>query len=150
MRFLTDRKVIAKAINIDGTPVIRIDITKEMPGYDNCYEGDQVVVIDKKDGLDTRCTISMYGDRENEGLHGTPWLYKRIVLMPEMIGIHADFGWHDVKEMYSWSKAVRVREGQEVIVLFDAGDHGYLRRMKIGRAAKFVYPTAVLEDIEEV
>ncbi len=150
MRFLTDRKVIAKAINIDGTPVIRIDITKEMPGYENCYEGDRVVVI-HKDGHDTRCTVEMFSDQENSGWHSTPWLYPRIVLMPETICIHSDFGYSDVMETYEWSKAVRVREGQEVIVLFDAGSGRgvWLRKMKMGRAAKWVYPTARLEDLGE-
>ena len=147
MKFLTDRKEIAKAINIDGIPVVRIDISKQMDGYDDCYAGDNVVVI-HKDGFDTRCKVEMFSDMENENLHSTPYLYKRISLMPMPVCVSSGFGYHDVKEMYEWSKAVRIHEGQEVIVLFDGGDSGYLRKMRVGKASKWVFPTALFEDVD--
>lgn len=147
MRFMTDRKEIAKAINIDRKPVLRIDISKSIDGYDDSYKGDDVVVLDRT-GFDIRCTVKMFGDLANEKLHETPWLYQRICLMPETICITNSFGYSDVMEMYKWNKALRVREGEEVLVLFDAGNTCYLRKMKIGRVTKWVYPAALIIDAE--
>ena len=42
MKFLRDRKEIAKAINIERIPVITMNIRKCMDGYENCYEGSRI------------------------------------------------------------------------------------------------------------
>lgn len=141
MKFLTDRKEIAKEININEIPVIVINIRECMKGYEGCYEGDKVVVDD------IRCTVKMYSDQENEGIEN-PILYKRICLMPENVGLTAGFGYHDVIEMAEWRKAMRLTEGGEVMVLFDKGNECALRKMKVGKVSKWVFPTAILEDVE--
>ena len=145
--FLTERKEIARAINIEKIPTIRIDISKEMDGYENCYAGDRVVVV-HKDGDETRCTAKMFSDGANEKLHAVPFMYEEISLMPNSVFLSSSFGYHDVKEMYEWSKAIRVHEDEEVIIFFDNGYTGYLRKMKVGSARKFVFPTAKITDAE--
>lgn len=141
MKFLTDRKEIANEINIKETPVVVINIRSCMAGYDRCYEGDKVVVDD------IRCTVKMYGDGKNEGIEN-PAKYEEIVLMPENVMLKASFGYSDVKEMAEWRKATRLTEGGDVIVIFDAGNGGFVRKMKVGKVAKWVYPTAKFEDVE--
>lgn len=150
MKFLTDRKEIAEEINIRGTPVVRIDISKPMSGWERCYAGDKLVVFGKTSKLrdyGIRTTVEMFGDQENEGIN-EPWLYKRICLMPDTVCIHKGFGYNDVIEMYSWNKAQKAEEGQIVILMFDSGDKCYLRKMKVGKVTDWVYPTALLEDVE--
>lgn len=141
MKFLTDRHEIAEAINIRQLPTVRIDIRKCIEGFEDCYEGDKIVV----EGI--RCTVKMFGDGVNETLHDNPERYKKIELMPEGICLHESFGRQDVEEMVEWRQAQRASAGDEILVLFEGEDFAYLRQMKIGKVAKFVYPTAVLEDI---
>lgn len=141
MKFLKDRKEIANEINIKETPVIVINIRECMKGYDRCYAGDKVVVDD------IRCTVKMYGDGENEGIE-YPSHYKRICLMPENVALKAGWGYRDVMEDVEWRKAIRLTEGGEVIVIFDAGDNCAIRKMKVGKVTKWVFPTAELEDVE--
>lgn len=148
MKFLTDRKEIGTTININEIPVIRVNIAKQMQGYDDCYEGDKVVVV-HKDGSKTRCTVQMFSDGENESLHATPWLYKKIELMPESICICEGFGYSDVVKDYEWSRAHRIEEGQKVVIMFDHGDACFLRVMTLGHPTKWVSPTASFKDVEE-
>ena len=143
--FLTDRKEIARAINIEKIPTIRIDISKEMDGYPDCYEGDRVVIV-HNDGDETRCTAKMFSDGANEKLHAIPFMYEEISLMPDSVFLSSSFGYRDVQKMYEWSKAIRVRENSDVIIFFDNGSTGYLRKMKVGSARKFVFPTAKITD----
>ena len=142
MKFLTDRHDIANEINIKETPVVMINIAKCMDGWEHCYEGDKIVVND------IRCTVKMYGDGGNENLHGTPYLYNNIELMPENICITDGFGRKDVIEDVEWRKAVRAREGEDIIVVFDTGKTVFVRKMKIGKVTKWVYPAATLQDID--
>lgn len=147
MRFMTDRKEIAKAINIDKKPVIRIDISNPMKGWDDCYEGDKVVVI-AKSGYDIRCTAKMFGDSVGNEKSHAPHLYKTIKLMPEANCITSHFGYSDVIEMVEWRKAIRVHEGEQVIIIFDQGDTCFIREMTVGKVSEFVYPTATIRDAE--
>jgi len=148
MKFLTDRKEIANEINIKETPVIVINVRECMKGYERCYEGDKVVVKGGKNNeYGIRCFVQMFGD-DNEGIYA-PQLYKKICLMPDAIALTAGFGYHDVVEMAEWRKAQRINEGEEVIVMFDEGEKCWLRKMKVGKVGSpWVYPTAVLEDVE--
>ena len=140
-RFITDRKEIAQLINIEKIPVIVMNIEKKMDGYDRCYEGDKVVI------KDIRCQAMMYGDGKNEGID-PPFLYKEISLMPEPLCIHSSFGYRDVQEMVEWRKAIQLKENSEVLVLFESKDFGFLKKMKVGKATDWVYPTANLVDLE--
>lgn len=141
MKFLKDRHEIAKAINIDETPVIVMNVRECMKGYDRCYEGDKVVVND------IRCKVEMFGDGKNEGIYA-PQLYKEICLMPEADVLSAGFGYHDVMEDAEWRKAMRLTEGGEVLVIFDAGNGCHIRRMKVGKVTRWVFPAATLEDVD--
>lgn len=148
MKFLTDRKEIANEINIKETPVIVINVRECMKGYERCYEGDKVVVKGGRNNeYGIRCFVQMFGDDVNEGIFA-PQLYKKICLMPDCIALTAGFGYHDVAEMAEWRKAQRITEGEEVIVMFDKGDECWLRKMKVGKVQNFVYPAAVLEDVD--
>lgn len=150
MRFLTDRKQIANEINIKRTPVLKIDISKCMRGYDDCYEGGKIEIQHPiANDLYCRCTVKMFGDEKgNVNNHRTPWLYEKIGLYEGMVGIHSDFGASDVREMAEWNNVRRAKQGDEVIVMFDNGEAVFLRKMRIGRVTANVYPLAVLEDVE--
>lgn len=148
MKFLTDRQEIAKAININKFPVIRINIGEQMRGYDDCYEGDKIKVAYKD--FDIRCTVEMFGDGVNADKHDTPWLYEHIELMPETVGLFAHFGYSDAMEMAEWNRVPTIQAGQNVVVIFydDNRKVCIIRQMKVGKASAHVYPTAVLEDVE--
>ena len=147
MVFVTDRYDIAREINILNTPVVRIDISKCMAGYDDCYEGDRVVVK-KSSSHDIRCKVKMYSDQENQNYHAAPWCYPKIELMPESICLSNGFGKRDIDEMVKWRQATRLSQGQNLLVYFDKGEEGgWLRRMKVGKVTEWVYPTAILEDV---
>ena len=153
MKFITDRHEIAEAINIKRTPVIRINIKDCMQGYENCYEGSRLLLsTPSKRYPDSykKCTVKMYGDNGNEDKHDAPWTYTRIGLYPEMSCLTDSFGYSDVIEMAKWSEARCVKGGDEVLVIFDRGDVCFIRRMRIGnRVDPFVYPSAILHDIDE-
>jgi len=149
MKFLNDRTEIAKAINLSGNAVIRIDISKNMRGYDDCYEGDKIILGGKDYPI--RCTVNMYGDDAGNECHDKPYFYKKIKLMPETIGISSRFGYGDVMEMAEWNRVPTVNAGDTVIVVFDDSNNNvcYIRLMKVGKVSEFVYPAAMLYDIDE-
>lgn len=153
MKFLTDRHEIAEAINIKRTPVITINVKECINGYENCYAGSRLLVSTPSKRYPdhyTRCTVKMYGDGVNEDKHATPWLYNRIGLYPESACLTDSFGYRDVIEMAEWSEARCVKGGDEVLVVFDCGNVCYIRKMRIGkRVDGFVYPSALLHDIDE-
>ena len=150
MTFINDRKEIAHEINISGTPVITMDISESMNGYEHCYKGSKIRIRDEKSGLDIRCTARMYGDEAGNEYHAMPYLYKKIKLIGELIGIHSGFGASDVDEMIEWSNTRLVNPGDKVLVWFRGKDTGFLRVMRIGtRIDKFCSTVTILEDIDE-
>lgn len=152
MKFLVDRHEIAQAINIDRIPVITIDITKCMDGYEHCYEGDKVLVTDPKHGRHVRCTVKMYGDDNGNNDYLHPWFYKTICLMNPGAYISASFGYSDVMEMVEWSKSKVLDAGEEVIVMFNDRENKYcyLRRMRVSDSVNLHCQTAAtLVDVDE-
>lgn len=150
MKFLTERTEIAKAINLSGDAVIRINISECMNGYDNCYAGDKIKV--KIDDITIDCTVKMFSDGEgNEDCWETPYLYKTIDLMPESLCISNSFGYSDVVEMAEWNRVPTVKSGDTVTVVFYDKENRVcvVRKMRVGKATKWVYPTATLEDIDD-
>ena len=152
MKFLTDRMKIAEAINIQKIPVLTVDISKCMNGYDDCYEGSKVRLIGGHskgyEDLDTRCTVRMFGDEVGNECHDAPQFYKTIKLCGGMFGIHSGFGLSDVDEMVEWSNTKILRAGDRVIVFFRGDGVGYLRLMKVSdRIEPHCSTVAVLEDI---
>ena len=153
MKYLTNRKEIAKAINIDRIPVITMDISKCMDGYDNCYEGSKINIDGAYSGryahLLTRCTARMYGDEKGNECHDEPWRYARIHLCTKNACLHDSFCLSDVDEMVEWSHAPTVKANDKVVVFFRSANEGYLRLMKIGARIDPNCTTAtMLEDIE--
>lgn len=153
MKWLTDRKEIAKAINIDRIPVITMDISKCMEGYENCYKGSRINLEGAHKGkyadLLTHCTASMYGDEKGNERHDAPWTYARIHLSPRTACLHDSFSLHDVDEMVDWSNAPKAKANDLVIVYFRGENNGYLRLMKIGsRIDPFCTTAVMLEDID--
>ena len=158
-KFLTDRQEIAKAINIDRIPVITFDLTKPMD-YENCYEGSKVNIEGAYKGnysyLTSRCTAHLWGDKECEEVHKTPWLYKNVYLNCYGFGISSSFSLHDVEEMVEWSNAIRLTAESPVIVFFKTVNPftgkktGYLRMMKVSKHLDPHCSTvATLEDVGE-
>ena len=149
MKFITDRKELAKEMNIKRTPVLTINITKCMDGYDNCYSGSDIEIQHPRaNDLFCRCTVKMFSDGPNEDLHDTPWLYKSIALYEGVVCIDSSFGLSDVREMAHWNNVRRAKEGDEVLVFFDGGATGWVRKMKIGPVSANVFPLARLVDVE--
>ena len=154
MKFLTDRKEIARVINIEDTPVITIKIDEPMSGYPDCYEGSKIKVHDGKSEsyMSSRCHVAMFGDEPGNEDHMRPWTYKKIVLKCGCTCIHSDFGYHDVIEMEEWSNARTVKGGDRVVVLFKSERNRvcFLRLMKVSeRVSRFCSTVATLVDIDD-
>ena len=149
MKFLQERREIANAINIMKYPVITMDIAKPLNGdefYKDCYGGSKMVVAaptSRYPDAEELTTVMMFGDQAGNEDHNRPWAYKRIVFREGAIGIHADFGLKDVREMVEWNNAVHVKDGDKVVVFFDDGNRGWLRLMKVDRRSH------TLTDIDE-
>ncbi len=142
MKYVTDRKEIARKINIENIPVLTMDLKKPMDGYPNCYEGSKV----KVQGI--RAKMKMFGDELGNDNHRKPWTYKKIVLTSYGVCIKSGFDLLDVDNMVEWSNAREVKEGDKVLVYFRGEDFGILREMKIGKVNKFCSTVAELEDVE--
>ena len=154
MKWLTDRKEIAKAINIDRLPVITMNIAKCMDGFEDCYEGSRIALEGAHSGryadLLTYCTARMYGDEKGNERHDAPWTYKRIHLTPRTSYLTSDFSLRDIDEMVMWRNAPLAKANDKVIVYFRGEKNGYLRVMKIGaRIEPFCTTAVMLEDIDE-
>lgn len=153
MKFLRERTEIAKKINIEKIPVLTIDITKCMNGYDNCYEGSKVRLIGGHskgyEDLTTDCTVKMYGDEEGNECHDTPWLYERLVLTGGCVCLKSSFGLSDVDEMVEWSNTKILKANDPVIVYFRGNGVGFLREMKVGgRINPHCSTVAMLVDVD--
>lgn len=151
MKFITNIKEFAKEVNFNHVPVITFDLSKPMKGYENCYAGSDIQVQSErfaKNNLTARCTAKMFGD-ENEDLHDTPWMYKKIGLYEGAVCLKGSHGLEDIKEDIHWSNTRVIKEGDPVLVVFENIDTMYIRKMKCGRVRDFVFPVAVLADEEE-
>lgn len=153
MKFVNDRRELAQDINIKGVPVLTMDISECMKGYEHCYAGSKVRVVTpckRYPDLYEKCTLKMYGDeRGNTDFHDQPWLYQRIVLTCPGSFLSSDFSLHDAREMVEWSNTKMLREGDEVYVFFDRGDKGTFRKMRVGKVNGGCSTVAVLEDIDD-
>jgi len=151
MKFLRDRKEIAREINIKMTPVVRIDISKSAFGFDDCYKGDRIQIETPRYDYPVRCFVNMYGDEKGNEDHDHPWRYEKISLNPETICLTAGFGYSDVADMAEWSRTPIVKAGGKVVVMFDdpVNKNCYLRVMKVSdRIDAFCMKAGMLEDID--
>ena len=153
MKFITNRQEVAKKINLDNIPVLTIDISKCMNGYDNCYEGSKVRLLGGHssgyEDLTTECTVKMYGDEEGNECHAMPWTYKKIVLTTGCVCIKSSFGLSDVDRMVEWSNTKILKANDTVLVYFRGEDMGFLREMKVGaKINPHCSTAAVLVDVD--
>lgn len=144
MKYLTERKQIAQAMNFGRYPVLRIDLETPQQGWDDCFAGDKVMVdagSSEGRGDYVRCQLHKFGDEP-----------KRYTVMPEPLFLDSSFGYTDVKEMLTWAQAPVIRPEETVIVIEDFPKKKICRvhKMKVSKCnGKFVYPTCYLEEIEE-
>ncbi len=153
MRFLKDRREIAKAINIDRIPVLTVDIDNPMRGFPDCFSGSKVLVYGGyskgHENLATRCTVKMFGDEPGNECHEKPWMYKSIILSGECVCLHNDFRMQDLLEDVEWSNARTIKAGDTVIVFFKTVCQGCLRVMKVSdRINPHCSTVATLVDVD--
>ena len=153
MKFITNRQEIAQKINIEKIPVLTVDISKSMNGYNDCYEGSKARLIGGHskgyEDLTTDCTVKMYGDEEGNECHSTPWMYKKIVLTAGCVCLKSGFGLSDVDQMVEWSNTKVLKANDPVIVYFRGSGVGFLREMKVGsRINPHCSTAAVLVDVD--
>ena len=154
MKFITNRQEIARLMNIEDVPAIRMDVSKCMRGYEHCYKGGIVKIAcpsKRYPDMTHNCTIEMFGDEHgNSDKHDTPWLYERIKFGGEMIGLTASFGYSDVMELVKWNNARTIKAGDIVLVVFDRGDACFIRKMRVGaHVDPFCTTVATLEDVDD-
>lgn len=135
MKFITDRRELANEINIKRTPVLTMNIEHCHKGYENSYSGTKVALELPGRDYTGKCDLYMWGDQPgNTDKHDTPWLYENISI--EHLGgwgIAANITLDDYREMVAYNNAPLVREGQEVLIQFDAGSAMWFRKMKVGK-----------------
>lgn len=153
MKFITKREEIARKINIEGIPVLTVDISKCMRGFENCYEGSKVRLSGGYskgyEHLFTECTVKMYRDEPGNDCYDTPWMYKTIILSGGCICLHSGFGLSDMDEMVEWSNTKVLKADETVLVYFRGEKMACLREMKVGsRINPHCSTVAVLVDVD--
>lgn len=106
MKGLKDRHEIAEAINVKMLPVLTMDISESLDGYDGCYEG-------------SKCRVK-YQTRN----HGEQWTEGKIwcengeySIIGGGFGIHERFSYEDMMGMVETANTPMLEEGQEVVVV---------------------------------
>lgn len=153
MKFITNRQEIAQKINIENIPVLTMDISKCMNGYDHCYEGSKVRLIGGHskgyEDLTTDCIVKMYGDEDGNECHDMPWMYKKIVFTAGCVCIKSSFGLADVDSMVEWSNTKILKANDVVLVYFRGKDMAFLREMKVGsKINPHCSTAAILVDVD--
>ena len=144
MKYLTDRREIAEAMNFGKHPVIRIDLETEMEGYPGCFEGDIVKVGSPNQRYpENYIRGSVKSFPEDRG---------KYAIMPDNDCLHSGFGYSDVIEELRYAQAQMLHAGETVVVVEDYPQRRAckVRMMKVSdRVRDFVYPACYLEDAEE-
>ena len=140
MKYLTDRQIIAKAMNFGKYPVLHIDRETPKNGYEGFFEGDLVKV--------------MTPSPRHPDLYEVGNLYYcdgRYAISAHMIGLHADFGYSDVIEQLKTAQAPVVHKGDVVVVIEDYPKVRTcaVRVMKVEHVTSFTYPCATLTDVDD-
>lgn len=141
MRYLTDRHVIAVAMNFGKYTVLHIDRETPKKGYTDYFVGDQVKVLTPRDSHpDLYCTGRLYWDGKKYGVQ------------TDSTFLLDNFGYTDVMRMLENAQAPVIRAGQTVIVIEDypIQKKCCIHMMKASvRVNPFVYPCCTLEEIDE-
>ncbi len=157
MRFLTDRKEIAKALNFGKYPVIMFDLDSPKRGWDDVYEGTPVRVDMGTFSDGTRwlndSIPTIYVDNNHEGIENTVMnrLKSDIHLPGGGAMLSESFGANDVIDMAKFAMAPIVKGGDDVVVVYswEGGSMAAVRMMKVGKTSKHVTPIAMIRDAEE-
>ena len=154
MRFLTDRKEIAKVLNFGEYPVIMFDLDTPKAGWDDVYEGTPVRVDMGKFGDGTKwyegVLPTIYVDNHHEGIENTVAnrLRSDIHLPGNGACISSSFGVADVIKDAKFAMAPVVKADDDVVVVYtwDGGLNGAVRMMKVGKVSRHVTPCAMIRD----
>lgn len=156
MKFVCDRKEIAKVLNFGKYPVIMFDLDTPKKGWDDVYEGTPVRVDMGafSDGTkwynDSIPTI--YVDNNHKGIENTVTnrITADICLPSGGAMLSASFGAHDVLDMAKFAMAPIVKSGDDVVVVYswDGGTRAMVRMMKVGKVTRHVTPCAMIKDEE--
>lgn len=143
MKYLTDRTEIAKAMNFNKHPVLYINME------DRPYEGSDYA-------RGSRCRVAWdHQDPRYADLYCSGNLYHcdgRLSISNDAACLSADFGRHDVIEMYKMANTPMIHKGDTVVVVEDYPRQHLckVRLMKMpDRIDRFCQVVATLVDIEE-
>ena len=154
MRFVKERREIAKALNFGEYPVIMFDLDTPKAGWDGVYEGTTVRVdmgtfSDGSRWLNPT-TPTIYVDNYHIGIEDTveARLVSEIHLPSYGACISSGFSVADVINDAKNAMAPIVKEGDTIAVVYywNGGKDGAVRLVKLGRVTKHVTPMAVLKD----
>lgn len=160
MKFLTDRKEIAKVMNFGKYPVVMFDLDSPKKGWDGVYEGTKVRLDTGKTFSDGTawiddCGTTIYVDNFHEGIEDTieNRLKAKIYLGHGGACISSDFGAYDVFRMAENAMAPMIHPGEKVAVVYKAtvdGDvRAWVRMMKVSdRINVHCSTVGYIEDID--
>ncbi len=141
MKYITDRRDIAQAMNFGRFPVVRINLETCCHGYDDFYKGDLVkVMTPSKRYPHAYRTGKLY---YSEGRFG---------VLTDSTCLHDCFGYSDVMEQLEIAQAPVLHAGETVILI---EDYPCIRvcRVRIMRVSDHVepnvYPCATLQDVPD-
>ena len=143
MKYLTDRKEIAAALNFGKYPVLTIN-RENKPYANDLPESDYAI----------GCRVRVSWDR-NDGMTTRGNLYYekgKLAISSGATIMKASFGYEDVMEMVSEANAPLVHKGQEVVVVeqWESKKECTVRIMKVSdRIDIHSQVVARLHDIEE-
>ena len=144
MKYLTDRKEIAYAMNFGRYPVVRINLETCPSGYENYYKGDLVkVMAPTKRHPDLYCTGRLYLERYGIGK-------EKIGVLTDSICLHDSFGYSDVMEMLEIAQAPVLHAG-DIVVLIEEYPKTRMCKVRMMKASDHVdpnvYPCITLMDV---
>lgn len=154
MKFITDRKEIAKALNFGTYPVIMFDLDTPARGWDDVYEGTPVRVDMGTFSDGTRwlsdSVPTIYADNHHEGIENTVKnrLMADIHLPSGGAMISSSFGANDVLDMAKFAMAPIIKGGDDIVIVYkwDKGMNVAVRMMKVGKTSKHVTPIAMIKE----
>lgn len=156
MKFVRDRKEIAKVLNFGKYPVIMFDLDTPKVGWENVYEGTPVRVDmgNFSDGTKWYNDVypTIYVDNYGKGIANT--VMNRVSADIELPSygamISSSFSVADVIKSAKFAMAPVVKADDDVVIVYtwNGGKDGAVRMMKVGKVTRHVTPCAVIRDAE--
>lgn len=119
MKYITDRKEIAKFMNSGNYPVVQLEIGKCVDGYENLFHGSSVNVActTKTHGvLNAHCELTFERTEENV-------FPNKIELTSGGCCLKSSFGYNDIMDMMKWANVPTLEAGQEVVVILNNSEY---------------------------